>query len=163
MIVCPLPGPVAAYDKKSGFTLIEVSLAVLVIGLGLLTVFSLFPSGLRSAEDGAADTHAGLFAESVMNGLHGNAATFTNWADWCDASYFNTCIRTDVLGSGVIPTGMPTAVSFPSTDGRYLRYRLSIQTASSNQYGALIEVCDGQYGSFIRPSVFYTEFVYPGL
>ena len=163
MIVLQRPRNLMTVDEKAGFTLIEVSLAVLVVGLGLLAVFSLFPSGLRSAEEGAADTHAGLFAETVMTGLRGNAATITNWDDWCDASFFCSHVRTDVLKTGLMETGKVTAVPFPKDGGQPLRYRLTLNTANSNEYGALLEVCNGQSGAFDKQAVFYTEFIYQGM
>lgn len=148
----------------AGFTLIEVSLAVLIIGLGLLSVFSLFPSGLRSAEEGAADTHAGLFGQTVMSGLHGNAATVTNWNDWCDDAFFDSAIRANVLGAGrPVQTGAVTTVAFPASDpDQYLRYRLTLGF-STNRHYAFLEVCDGQYGGFDYPAKFYTEFIFQGM
>jgi prepilin-type N-terminal cleavage/methylation domain-containing protein len=151
-------------DRAAGFTLIEVSLAVLVIGLGLLAIFSLFPAGLRSAEEGAADTHAGLFADTVMNGLHGNAATLTNWTDWCNS--FSNDVVTGVLGATpLIVGGGDHVVSFPEGGDvpARLRYRLTISNAVDLSYSASLEVCDGEFGSFRNPSVYYTEFFYKGM
>jgi type II secretory pathway pseudopilin PulG len=143
---------------RSGFTLVEVCLAVLVVGLGLLTIFSLFPSGLRSAEDDTADTRIGLFAENVMDGLRGNAATITNWTDW--AENFSSRV---VAGLGVTANGsiMPP-VPFPQ-NGELLRYRLVLDVSNPDRYTARLEVCDGGYGPFVgAQAVIYTEFFFTG-
>ena len=61
----------------AGFSLIEVNLAILVIGLGLLVVFALFPAGLREGENALTDTHTALFAETLLNGIRAKADTAT--------------------------------------------------------------------------------------
>jgi prepilin-type N-terminal cleavage/methylation domain-containing protein len=151
-------------DRAAGFTLIEVSLAVLVVGLGLLAVFSLFPSGLRSAEEGSADTRCGMFAETVMNGLHGNAASITNWADWCSSTNVADDLISGVLGADVRDGGIETSVIFPAGGiPQYIRYKLTLTLTDPDQYSALLEVVNGQYGSFANPALFYTEFTYQGM
>lgn len=54
---------------RSGFTLIEVALAVLIVGIGILAVAALFSTGLTSSSKAVADTQAAMFAENVFNGL----------------------------------------------------------------------------------------------
>lgn len=147
----------AGKGGRTGFTLIEVALAVLVLGVGLLAVFSLFPSGLRSAEEGAADTKCGLFAETILNGMHGNAATITNWSDWCNASTF----RGDVLAGLMVTTStVAQVITFPAGGTEKNRYMLSLDTSNSNRYSATLQVVNGEYGLWSYPSVFYTEFVF---
>ncbi len=150
-------------NNQGGFTLIEVCLAVLVIGLGLLAIFSLFPSGLRAIEDDTADTRCGLFASTVMNGLKGNAVGITNWSEWCDSAV-SVDLRTGVLGVGPIATAGVYDVVFPTNGAEHLRYRLTMNTASGTSYSAKLEVENGQYpaGTLIYPSTFYTEFYYQG-
>lgn len=164
---------------NSGFSLIEVCLAILVVGLGLLTVFSLFPSGLRSGEDGTADTRTGLFTESVMGGLRANAMTITNAADWADEGYFRSEVVRGVLTSNNSSqvrlsadildksrASTPVAWIFPTVSNAeplFLRYRLTI-SPTNKSYSALLEVCDGPYGTFDpAQSVSYTVFSYLGM
>ncbi len=56
--------------KENGFTLIEVVLAVLIIGIGVLSVFTLISGGLTSNARAIGDTQAALFADSVFGVLH---------------------------------------------------------------------------------------------
>jgi len=146
----------AGKGGRTGFTLIEVALAVLVLGVGLLAVFSLFPSGLRSAEEGADDTKCGLFAETILNGMHGNAATITNWSDWCNTSTFLGDVTSGVVGA----TASFVPVVFPSGGTEKNRYTLTINTSDSNRYSATLQVVNGEHGALTYPSVFYTEFVF---
>ena len=153
----------AARIRKDGFSLVEVCLAILVIGFGLMVVFSLFPSGLRSGEAGTADTRNGLFAESVMAGLRANADSIDNLADW--TTDFQTNIVKDVLTVGGVPrditVGQIDIIRFP--DGSdYLRYRLTVDASKKS---ALLEVEDGRYPANVlnAPSLFYTEFWYTGM
>lgn len=83
---------------KRGFSLVEVSLAVLVVGLGILSIFGLFPTGLAASVDAAADTDTGLFANWAMTWIKAQAddakvqvgpdsaaaqtAILTAWATW---------------------------------------------------------------------------------
>lgn len=53
----------------SGFTLVEVALASLIIGLGILTLFGLARIGTQSAAEAEDETRAALFAENVFGAL----------------------------------------------------------------------------------------------
>ncbi len=77
-------------DEKGGFSLVEVCLAVLVVGLGLLSVFALFPTGLVASEAAAADTETGLFAGQVLAGLQARSTEMT-WTEWmaCNTASIN--------------------------------------------------------------------------
>lgn len=144
--------------KNDGFTLIEVTFAILIVGLGLLTFFSLFPSGLRMAEQDHEDTKCALFSEIAFSGMHANACTMTNLSDW-DAGLFETKIVADVLGMGqdLVWGGTNEFILTPGTDDG-VRYNLLISTTP--HHGATLRVWYGRYGvlSNIAPSVAYTEF-----
>jgi prepilin-type N-terminal cleavage/methylation domain-containing protein len=60
---------------ESGFSLVEVSLALLVAGIGLLAVFALFPSGLDLNKKAIDETQLSMFAEEVFNGYRTLAAS----------------------------------------------------------------------------------------
>jgi hypothetical protein len=73
---------------RAGFSLIEITLAILLIGLGVTTLFALFPMGLKQSDDAMADTHVALFTDKVFSGIRAHASTITNWADWSDLNRF---------------------------------------------------------------------------
>jgi uncharacterized protein (TIGR02598 family) len=60
--------------QSAGFSLVEVSLALLVAAVGLVSMLALFPAGLEAARRADAETHEALFAEEVMS-------TYTALAD----------------------------------------------------------------------------------
>lgn len=69
------------FRQRGGFNLIEVSLAIVVVGLGLIAIFALFPAGLEAIRVASAETSNSLFAERLLNGLHARAAEM-NWTEW---------------------------------------------------------------------------------
>jgi prepilin-type N-terminal cleavage/methylation domain-containing protein len=154
--------------RKQGFTLIEVALAVLAVGLGLVTVFGLFPAGLQNASDDAADSRAGLFAGVVFSEMRGMASGVTDTNSW------NTLFSTDIPVAGLTlkVSNLPDKIKFPvSTPGNdpesYLQYTLSVTNAPfvgpHRIISATLVTCDGQYGLFTTQNVFYTEFYYMGM
>ena len=68
---------------ERGFSLIEVNLAIFVVAIGLLTLFSLFPIGLKQAQSGHEDTQTSMFAAFVLDGIRANATQVTA-SEWND-------------------------------------------------------------------------------
>jgi uncharacterized protein (TIGR02598 family) len=66
--------------RREGFTLIEVALALLVISIGLLALFGLFPIGLDANRAALDETRAALFADEVLNGVRAQAS-LQRWDD----------------------------------------------------------------------------------
>lgn len=60
--------------RTSGFTLVEIALALLVLSVGLLALFGLFPTGMQMNKRAIDETQAALFAEEVLNGVRAQAA-----------------------------------------------------------------------------------------
>ena len=53
-------------NQSSGFTLVEVALSILVLSVGLLGVFALFPVGLDAGNRAVNDAQMSAFAEDVL-------------------------------------------------------------------------------------------------
>jgi prepilin-type N-terminal cleavage/methylation domain-containing protein len=106
-----------------GFSLIEVTLALMVIGVGILSVFQLFPSGLRSSIDATAETRVGQFADEVLNQIYADAAAETNSVDWQEV--FSGSVDID-LNDNIeldLPQDEWTKVEYPDKSGEFLRYK----------------------------------------
>ncbi len=149
--------------RSHAFSLIEVNLAILLIAVGLLALFSLFPLGLKESERGLADTQEAMFADTVLSGLEGNAMSMTNWADWADLGLFRTAVKEGV--SHTTESSGPTTVTFPSGTRYKIRYKLEIgnsNTEGTRKYAELY-VMHGRYGDFDLAPVYYTEFIYTGM
>ena len=65
-------------QRDKGFTLVEVALALLVMAIGVLAVFSLLSAGLDASARAVDDTHAAMFADSVFNSLK---SLSLNWGE----------------------------------------------------------------------------------
>lgn len=64
--------------SRQGFTLIEISFALLVASIGLLGIMGLFPTGIAMNKMAHDETRAAMFAEEVLNGIRAQAA-ITRW------------------------------------------------------------------------------------
>lgn len=73
--------------EKSGFTLMEVALAVVVVAIGMMAAFALISTGLDSSAKAVAMTRGAIFADDVFNGLRSKASLATDagegaWEDF---------------------------------------------------------------------------------
>ena len=60
--------------RCAGYSLVEVTLALLVVAIGLTATFALFPEGLRATRTAVDDTEIAMFAEYVFTTLDLTAA-----------------------------------------------------------------------------------------
>ena len=72
---------------RAGYSLVEVTLALLVVAIGLTATFALFPEGLRATRAAVDDTEIAMFAEYVFTTLDltaakkgGDYGTGTGWS-----------------------------------------------------------------------------------
>lgn len=74
-------------SENKGFTLIEVALAILVIAVGLLSVFSLVTESLSSGTRSKQESEVALLANAVMT----DAMAFitSDWANRSSYKYFD--------------------------------------------------------------------------
>ena len=66
--------PPSSDRRRAAFSLVEVSLALVVVAIGIFGIMSLFPAGLDQNARSIAETHAAFFAEEVF-------ASLRAWAD----------------------------------------------------------------------------------
>lgn len=64
----------AQEKTQAGYSLVEVTLALLVVAIGLTATFALFPEGLRATRAAVDDTECAMFAEYVFTTLDLTAA-----------------------------------------------------------------------------------------
>ena len=150
---------------QRGFSLIEVNLAIFVVAVGLLTLFSLFPAGLKEGEAGHADTQTSLFADYVLSTIRANAMRVKSGV-W--KSPFDDLL--DGLPSSIGDGGgSPAAVEFPAGSGLYVRYYLDFVATGKGLWGVKLWVASGQYGTKnldkFRHSayMYYTEVFFSGM
>jgi len=150
-------------SNKFGFSLIEVNLAILLIAVGLLALFSLFPLGLKESERGLADTQEAMFADTVLSAMEGNALSMTNWADWENLDQFRSKVKSGIEPGFVVEKDDPSKpLTFPDGTRYKIKYKLKID-GNGPRKNAMLYVMHGDYGNFKLASVYYTEFVYTGM
>ena len=71
-----------------GFSLIEVNIAILVVAGGLLSMFSLFPAGLRMSTAAMSDTRQALFADDFFAYFDDGVRQIDNRDDWQNIESF---------------------------------------------------------------------------
>lgn len=149
-------------QNRAGFTLIEVNMALLVVGLGLVALLGLFPVGLRESGLASADTTEAIFATRVLNAIQGNAGEITKWTDWESNDSFTQGIKIDstpLKGDGKVQK----IINANGVAGNVIRYVLNLgavtDTGNRIRYAA-IRVADDEYSAVTNNVVYYTEFRY---
>ncbi|MDD4736707.1 MAG: prepilin-type N-terminal cleavage/methylation domain-containing protein [Kiritimatiellae bacterium] len=74
-------------NKERGFTLIEVALSILVVAIGLLSLFSLVTESLSSGTSSKQESEIALMGNAIMN----DAVVFisTDWANRSNYKYYD--------------------------------------------------------------------------
>ncbi len=76
-------------EARAGYSLVEVTLALLVVAIGMTATFALFPEGLRATRAAVNDNEVGLFADYVFSTLAVTAAARSLDTDTPNASLAN--------------------------------------------------------------------------
>ncbi|NLE41957.1 MAG: hypothetical protein GX615_09030 [Lentisphaerae bacterium] len=74
--------------SKTGFSLIEVNMAILIAAGGLLSLFSLFPGGLRHSVMSQEDIYQSTFASSLLDVVSTNVKKIEDVKQWNDERVF---------------------------------------------------------------------------
>jgi hypothetical protein len=164
--------------RTDGYSLVEVCLALLVAGLGVMVVFALFPEGLSQSRKAVDATEIGAFADYVFAGLTARAWT-NNPAAWTDfgngqltpslsldpgdqapvvipANYSMFYWKPDPLtyGSGSGPRQTKFVANYRVAS---FTYSLVGQDVATNTKGVRLEVWPGDMTN-LPGKVFYREF-----
>ena len=159
----------ACHDRgrAAGFTLVEVTLAILLISVGVLSLFSLFPSGLKQSDDALLDTHLALFSGRILQGITAEASAVTNWDTWADIASFRHQIENvpvEVGGANLHADGGDHTVDDAIRSDVAITYKLTVDEVAGHEalrYAAL-KVCLGDHWDEENSQWFYTEFFYRG-
>ncbi len=98
--------------RRSWFNLVEVTLAIAIIGLGAASIMSLFPIGLQATRDAVADNYTSDMATQFLKAMERKCLESGQWAAYIATS--------DVTGNirGTAPDATSIAdtnTSIPST------------------------------------------------
>lgn len=110
---------------RKGFSLIEVNMAILIAAGGLLSLFTLFPVGLRQSEMSSEDLYQATYASSIFQMLAGNIATIYDVEDWNDVDTFWDIASTDTELPNKLKKARPALNSIDSAiSDSYLDFQL---------------------------------------
>ncbi len=169
MKICDLDMNINHQNKlKHGFSLIEISIALMVVAVGMLGVLSMFPVGLEQNERSVGETYCSLFAQEVLAGVKAYAEYDWNRldnfsmrlsVDAFNGRYTTNIIRTTTQTNVLVvkymrDTGTNNIVNYA------LRYSLFIKTNGPIKSATLL-VYPGEFGVRKNPIVFYNEFFGP--
>lgn len=154
-------------DSKAGFSLVEVALALMVVGVGMVAVFSVLPVGLDANKKAIDDAQTAMFAEEVFNGFRAQAQ-LVSWAEVPTIKLPNPVKDMWVVGApltvtpGVTRTNIYDSELQPGIVDYALRYQLKTLTipGQADVLGLRLLVWNGEYGgtaNISNPAVFYTE------
>lgn len=79
------------WQLRWGFSLIEVNIAILVAAGGLISLFSLFPGGLRQSVMAQEDLYQATFAASILDAISANVRTIDDPEVWENLEDFWKC------------------------------------------------------------------------
>ena len=155
--------------RKTGFSLVEIGIALFVIVVGITAILGLIPSGLDTQKRTMDETFVALFANATLNGIFASA----NEQPW--SSIASTRILPP-LGADLWDDKAEDLAVRPNAGMRTnfyafedatmqivdfaLRYDLDVveHTELDDVMSIRLEVWPGAYGPTNRSNVFYTEF-----
>jgi prepilin-type N-terminal cleavage/methylation domain-containing protein len=178
--------------RRHGFTLVEIALAVAVVGIGVLSAFALITTGLDSSAKASEETQAAFFADAVLNTLRacstqearaGNFKTF--WDEFASGSrkppvafpriwkappppapvsFKAGSLQTITFKNGALKDNVATGI-----DNATLRYRIDVTAATADEQAprrVSMHVWPGK-GDGATPEdgdafIFYSEFASTG-
>ena len=156
----------ARRGARVGFSLIEVNLVLLIVGVGLVALLGLFPVGLRQAGLATGDTVQAVFADQVLNTLQAQASTITNWTEW--ATFQTSVLKDAKIGSHLLKADQEVKISDYLVDGATIRYRLVFKSVTAPlDFGgrlmrAAIQVSERAEGDLSKATVYCTDLVFMG-
>ena len=114
--------------SRTGFSLIEVALALIVAAGGLLAIFGVFPVSLRQSSNSRADMGQMTFAATVLETIAGNIRTIDRISVWNDPEQF--------WNVAVGDTGLPTWGSRSCVSGAdmYQQYQSAIDEGDTSPF-----------------------------
>ncbi|MGI6087692.1 MAG: type IV pilus modification PilV family protein [Kiritimatiellia bacterium] len=155
---------------RSGFSLVEITLALMVVAIGILSVMSLFPVGLDQNMRSIADTQMALFADDVFQGLRVWAEDgWTNLDEaiippaakdaWATNAKPFKLTYTNIFTNSYFMPDENTGNSLPHGEKYHIRFKPTLTTNAQKTVKAVtLHVWSGEFGSTNNPTIFYTEF-----
>ena len=170
--------------NKTGFSLIEVAIALLVVGVGFTALLQLFPHALRAGQLSKAESAQVLFASAVFSALRNKALETTDFDDWTKDNWLKSvCDISEPINPDIKPLKESdlTEQHCPRKNfnyvGNYEGVASYLMNVRRNEAKTLVRITlwSSQYDTTLttvpklnrlelmkRSTAFYTEFYYMG-
>lgn len=151
-----------AASARDGFTLVEINLVLLLVGIGLVSLLGLFPVGLRQAGLATGDTVQAMFADRVLNTLQARASEITDWAEW---SAFGASVLDGVSIDGKPIQAVDKISNYLGVEGNTIRYQLEFRQVFKDDkrlMRAIIRVSEREMGDLSKSPAYCTDFFFMG-
>lgn len=102
---------------RKGFSLLEVSLAVIVASIALISIISMIPVGLDANRKALEATRAGQFADDILSGVVAAAQQYPKYADFKTKFVQGSTFKFDVSSRAFWDTGKTTSLTI-TADGQ---------------------------------------------
>jgi hypothetical protein len=157
--------------QQSGFSLMEVNMAVFVMAIGVLSMVVLYPLGLRESTQGQADLKQSIFADFLLNQAVA-AASLTNfpWSQWKNVP--NPSENSAVSLKDSLPDFMRSRMHMPEMtpplreDKKYVISCSLVPGFSDKLMGVMVQSTDLEnvtdYNQYSNNPVFYAEVLFQG-
>src|SRR6266850_1533954 len=84
--------------RQTGFSLVEVTLALAVMAIGLIAIIGMIPQGVQSSRDAADNTLVATIVHDTFNQMRLRALTGTGWPPSAQNVYY------DAAGTNIVTT-----------------------------------------------------------
>ncbi len=113
--------------RSAGFSLVEINIALFVLGVGLVSLLGLYPVGLRQSNLSYSDTLQTMFADHVLNMIQANADQIEQWNEF-NASRL---LQGVAVGGGAITANSTNTIhNYLGMPGQDLTYFMQIQSVT---------------------------------
>jgi len=160
-------------QTKTGFSLIEVNMAIFIVAVGIMSMVVLYPLGLRESSQGAADLKQSMFADYVLNQVVALASqTNIPWSRWQAEipkidNYPNVKGGPDQSLPSWIQDNLNVPGDWQNMAGRYRVTCCLVPGASDKIMGVMVQSSDlvktvSQYSQFSNNPTYYAEVMFQG-
>jgi len=154
---------------------VEVNLAILLVGIGLFSLFALFPRALQESDMAISDTHEAMLGSSVLSAIEGNAGDIADWDEWTDTALLRARLMDGAMMERInlqpVSGGLAASdgeFEFPLGSGRYLTYELVVMfqgqagVPRARLINVVLKVASGRNRTLSFARDYFTTLIYTG-
>lgn len=160
-------------QAKTGFSLIEVNMAIFIVAVGIMSMVALYPLGLRESTQGAADLKQAMFADYVLNQVVALASQNTiTWQQWQDIPKIDNYPDVKDGPDQSLPSWITSKINVPgdwqNMAGLYRVTCCLVPGASDKIMGVMVQSSDlvktvSEYSQFSNNPTYYAEVMFQGV